>query len=113
PASTQAARDAARQAAVAAQLAADGASISANLAFFALLKQVAENWAVTNDKVGKPLLSIIANAENDITKLKTSVENWYNGAMDRVSGWYKYHTQWVLFWIGVVLAVTLNANTLT
>lgn len=113
PASTQAARDAARQAAVAAQLAADSASISANLAFFALLKQVADDWAVTNDKVGKPLLSIIANAENDITKLKTSIENWYNGAMDRVSGWYKYHTQWVLFWIGVVLAVTLNANTLT
>ncbi len=31
--------------------------------------------------------------------------------MDRVSGWYKYRTQWVLFWIGLVLAIALNANT--
>jgi hypothetical protein len=31
--------------------------------------------------------------------------------MDRVSGWYKNHTQWMLFGIGVVLAIALNANT--
>jgi len=62
------------------------------------------------EKVGKPLVSMIDAAENDATKLKKSVEDWYNSSMDRVSGWYKYRTQWILFIIGLVLAVALNAD---
>lgn len=63
-------------------------------------------------KVGKPLLSMIDAAGSDLTKVGKSVEAWYNSAMDRVSGWYKYRTQWNLFWIGLALAVALNAGTI-
>lgn len=66
----------------------------------------------TTAKVGKPLLSMIDTTENDIAKLSKGVERWYNSAMDRVSGWYKHRTQRILFGIGLVLAISLNADTL-
>jgi hypothetical protein len=33
--------------------------------------------------------------------------------MDRVSGWYKRSTQWIIFWIALFVAVVLNINTIT
>jgi hypothetical protein len=84
------------------------------VAAFQSLKAVAE--ALSNNpvtvKVGKPLLAMIATADNDFDKLKTSIADWYNSAMDRASGWYKYNTQTMLFSIGIVLAIALNANTI-
>ncbi len=65
----------------------------------------------TTAKVGKPILCMIDVAGNDLTKLGKGVENWYNSAMDRVSGWYKHRTQRILFFIGLGLAMALNADT--
>jgi len=62
-------------------------------------------------KVGVPLLSMINSAATDMAALEKSVEAWYNSAMDRVSGWYRYHTQKVLLGIGILLAIGLNADT--
>jgi len=64
------------------------------------------------EKVGKPLVAMIAMAGDDAKKLQRAVEDWYNSGMDRVSGWYKYHTQQVLFGIGLSMAIFLNANTI-
>ena len=63
-------------------------------------------------KVGKPLLSMISAAGDDATKLQESIEEWFNSGMDRVSGWYKYNTQWCLFWIGLTIAIAINADTI-
>jgi hypothetical protein len=80
----------------------------------ASLKEGAEKLASDDatKKVGKALVSMIDVAGNDVNKLKKSIEDWYKSGMDRVCGWYKYHTQWALFGIGLVLAITLNADTL-
>jgi hypothetical protein len=77
-------------------------------------KDAAEKWANdgATEKVGKPLVSMITMAGNDAVKLQKSVEDWYNSGMDRVSGWYKYKTQWMLFAIGLVIAVAINADTI-
>lgn len=64
------------------------------------------------EKIGKPLVSMIDMAGNDCRKLQQSIEDWYNSGMDRVSGWYKYRTQRVLFVIGLVMAILLNADTI-
>ena len=64
------------------------------------------------DKLGKPLLAMIAMANNDANKLQKAVEDWYNSAMDRVSGQYKYRTQKWLLGIGLVMAIAINADTL-
>jgi hypothetical protein len=80
---------------------------------FQSLKKAAQDLAnnPATEKVGKPLIEMMNEAGNDINNLKASLAAWYDSAMDRVSGWYKYHTQWILFWIGLVLAVGLNADT--
>jgi hypothetical protein len=77
-------------------------------------KDAAAALAANHDteKVGKPLVAMIAMAGNDANKLQKAIEDWYNSGMDRVSGHYKYHTQKVLFAIGIVMAVALNADTI-
>lgn len=60
----------------------------------------------------KTLVSCIDKAEGDVNRAKWALENWYDGAMDRVSGWYKKNIQRVVFGIGLVLAITLNIDTI-
>ncbi len=85
---------------------------SGDAALFATLWVAAQKLAEDpkTDKVGKPLIAMLEAAGNDAAKLKKSIEDWYNSAMDRVSGWYKYRTQKILFVIGLVLAVAMNID---
>jgi hypothetical protein len=46
-----------------------------------------------------------------IKKFSDQVEIWFDHSMDRVSGWYKRRTQFVLFLVAVVSAVLLNVDT--
>jgi len=46
-------------------------------------------------------------------RLRAEIEGWYDGAMDRASGWYKRRTQIILFWLGLVSAILLNLNAVT
>jgi hypothetical protein len=76
-------------------------------------QQFAKNKAV------EALLTLLIDAQNDaredyqkLQKLQTNLENWYNDAMDRVSGWYKRYTQRVLLIVGLVLAVAFNVNSI-
>ncbi len=48
----------------------------------------------------------------EIQKLHDSVEVWFNNGMDRVSGAYKRHTQTMLFLIGLILSMAVNADTI-
>lgn len=76
------------------------------------LRASAQKLAINpkTEKVGKPLIAMVNAAGTDAMALKKSVEDWYNSAMDRVSGWYKYRTQMILFSIGLALAIALNAD---
>lgn len=51
-------------------------------------------------------------AAGDARQARINIENWFNGSMERVSGWYKARTQMILFAIGVVVTVTVNADSL-
>jgi len=66
-----------------------------------------------NSKVERVLLAAIDSAQGDINKVLASIEAWFDGAMDRVSGQYKRSTHWVIFWIALAIVVTLNVNTIT
>ena len=94
----------------AAQLAAAKAVAAAQVAALRLAAQKLALHDLTK-KVGVPVLSMIQTAGDDLETLKTHAEDWFNSAMDRVSGWYKFHTQKMLLGIGIVLAIALNANT--
>jgi hypothetical protein len=67
--------------------------------------------------VGSPLVaslqSLVANANGDLGRFRTSVESWYDNHMDRVSGWYKRRTTTITLAVGAILVLLLNINTLT
>ena len=65
----------------------------------------------------KPLMTsvnmMVTTAEDDITSVRSSIENWYNDHMDRVSGWYKRHVAWFTIMAGAILVILLNINAIT
>ncbi|QJW90581.1 hypothetical protein HNV11_14920 [Spirosoma taeanense] len=69
--------------------------------------------SLQNPAIQRVLLLAIDSAEGDLNKAQENLEAWYNSSMDRVSGWYKRSTSWVLFWIGLFVAVALNINTVS
>lgn len=66
-----------------------------------------------NQYVQRALLTAIDAAQGDLNKAQKNIEDWYDAAMDRVSGWYRRSTNWVLFWLGLIVAVSLNINAIT
>jgi hypothetical protein len=61
-------------------------------------------------RVQRVLLNAIDTAQGDLQKAQANIEAWYDSAMDRVSGWYKRSTQWILFGIGLSIAALMNVN---
>ncbi len=64
---------------------------------------------------GKAYVAIKALAlrsEDDVNSFQTALEDWYNDAMDRVSGWYKQHVQNILLIIAVLLSVLFNVDSI-
>lgn len=69
-------------------------------------------------QTGEPLPDRLRNAYEgleritggDAGRLRREIEGWYDGTMDRASGWFKKRAQRNLFFLGLVLAVALNIN---
>ncbi len=57
----------------------------------------------------KPILDQI---KTDAQQELASIENWYDDAMDRVSGWYKRKTQVIILLMGLLITVSLNVDTI-
>jgi hypothetical protein len=59
----------------------------------------------------RDLLDVAARtAGTDSDKVRAFLEQWFEGQMERVSGWYKRITQWILLIIGAVTAAALNID---
>ncbi len=67
---------------------------------------------IENPAVKRALLAAIDGAQGDLDKAQKNIEAWYDSSMDRISGWYRRSTQWIIFWTGLVVAVMLNVNTI-
>ena len=55
----------------------------------------------------------VQTSQNDINKVQAFLEDWFNAAMDRVSGLYKRNTQAIVFVFSLVACIGLNVNTVT
>jgi hypothetical protein len=53
------------------------------------------------------------NTEVGIEDFRTTVIAWFDATMDRGKGWYKRKTQFIGILCGVVLAILLNADTIS
>jgi hypothetical protein len=77
------------------------------------IEQLRANVAnLGNAQVERVLLTAIDSSQ-DLTQVRANIEAWYDSSMDRVSGWYKHSTHWVIFWVALVMAVGINVNTIT
>lgn len=70
-----------------------------------------------NSDLGKSLNSLLAGideyatgADNALAIGRKNVEEWFDGTMERMSGWYKRWSQKIAFVIGLILAITLNID---
>ncbi len=50
--------------------------------------------------------------QDPLTVFQARLNQWYDSSMDRTSGWYKRLVQAVNFFIGLVLAIACNLNTI-
>jgi hypothetical protein len=73
------------------------------------IKDVIHHY-IPNRQLSQALVTMIDEAKGDFDRAVKNVEDWYDGAMDRVSGWYKRRVQWILLAIGVVAAILINAD---
>jgi len=65
-----------------------------------------------NGDLKKTLLSFIDTGADDINKLRTCIENWFDDAMERVGGIYKRFTQYVMLALGLIVAIGLNVDSI-
>jgi hypothetical protein len=67
---------------------------------------------VTDPQLRAMLDGIIERSAGDVDKIQAEVGKWFDTGMERVSGVYKRHAQAWNFWIALLLAVSLNIDTL-
>lgn len=65
-----------------------------------------------NDRVQRAVLSALDAAQGDLATAQANIEQWFNNAMDRVSGWYKKKTQMWVFVIGLSLVIFADVDTI-
>lgn len=65
---------------------------------------------IENPHVRTSLLTLLDDTRHDLDAFRTRVEEWYDGVMERVGGWYKRYIQRVLLVVSLVLAFALNAD---
>ena len=65
-----------------------------------------------NRELRTALLTLIDEAQGDVEKARRNIEEWYDGMMDRVSGWYKRRTTVLMLLLGCAVAAVVNADTL-
>jgi hypothetical protein len=63
-------------------------------------------------KLRSTLLNMIDTSGTDVEAARLKVEHWFDDTMARVSGWYKRMAQKIIFVLGLLLCVAINADTL-
>jgi hypothetical protein len=74
------------------------------------------NWGKFTSDISDETLSYLnsiwADANGDIDKFKQYLEDWFDETMERATGWYKKHTQFILFFVGLTIAIVFNVDTI-
>jgi hypothetical protein len=69
--------------------------------------------ALDNESIRSVILSAINSSRGDSAAVRSAIEAWYNAGMDRVAGWYRRRTHWIVIGIATVITIGLNVNTIT
>lgn len=67
---------------------------------------------VSGDPVlGRALRALSSTGAETVAELRTEIAAWFDDGMNRVSGWYRRQTQWIIFAIGAAVTLFANAST--
>jgi hypothetical protein len=80
--------------------------------FSAVLTELHEKGEVS-DRIQQAIGTLSRATGFDPAATRKGIENWYDNAMDRAAGWYKRRTQGRLLWMGLLVAVIANVNSVT
>jgi hypothetical protein len=67
----------------------------------------------SNPHVSQALLALADSAGYNPAVFQKKIEAWYNGSMDRVSGWFKRRSHFVVLTTGLLLSLAINADTIS
>lgn len=65
-----------------------------------------------NTALGELFGPMLDEASGDLEEFKAKVEAHFNAVTDRVNGWFKRRTQFVMFFIGLLLAISFNVDSI-
>jgi hypothetical protein len=60
----------------------------------------------------KQLRDIAESAGTDANLFRDKLKAWYNETQDRATGWYKRKIQFMLFWLGFIVAAIFNVDSI-
>lgn len=63
-------------------------------------------------ETAKHIKDLLANSNNDITQFRVQLMKWFNETQDRANGWYKDKLRYILFFGGLILAISFNVDTI-
>jgi len=58
----------------------------------------------------RQLDNLLVDAQQDADRFISLAEQWFDHTMERVSGWYKRQTRWILLGMGVIIAIIANVD---
>ena len=61
--------------------------------------------------LGRALRALSSTGAQTVAELRTEIATWFDDGMNRVSGWYRRQTQWIIFAIGAGVTLFANAST--
>jgi hypothetical protein len=68
---------------------------------------------ISESQVKRALRTLVEQSSGDVNKVRENIEGWFNSSMDRVSGWYKRRTKWIILGLGLAVTILLNVNSIT
>jgi len=67
---------------------------------------------ITDEKLRAIAQALVSDASATLESLRLNLEDWFDDAMARASGWYKRRAQQVTLGIGLAISIGFNVNTI-
>ncbi|HEX6702762.1 MAG TPA: hypothetical protein VF101_18695 [Gaiellaceae bacterium] len=68
--------------------------------------------AIDNAEVRRAIRALVREGDTQVEHIRHRIEQWYDDAMERVSGWYRRRVQVWLWVFSILVAIVLNADSL-
>jgi hypothetical protein len=76
------------------------------------LEKVRQELAQSPSQLSKTIQLLLEENNYDLQQTKKKIEDWYDQAMERVSGWYKRRSQIIILVLALAASVIFNADSL-